>query len=247
MAAIPRPVPGGMNAGDASPWAAPVLRIGCAVAYPFLAHAASVRDSGALAACALGALIVMGLADGLVQRRAGAWLVLLAALAGLAWLSGSPWASLPLLLVPVAFISMVAWFFGRTLRPGRVPLISKIVAALEQVPAAELTPDLRVYTRRLTLGWALVLGAMALCNLVLAAVAVPNGLLAAFGMAAPFTVTDAQWSWFANWFNYGLVGGFFVLEYLYRKRRFPGRYRNFLDFATRMSRLGPVFWRDLFR
>jgi uncharacterized membrane protein len=241
------PAAAGMNAGTASPWAAPGLRIACAVAYPFLAHAASVRHSGALAACALGVLILMALANGLVQRRAGALLALAAAAAGLAWLAGSRWAQLPLLLVPVAFIAMIAWWFGRTLRPGRVPLISKIVSALERVPASELEPDLRVYTRRLTLAWALVLGAMGLCNLVLAAVAVPNGLLAAFGIAAPFTVTDAQWSWFANWFNYGLVGGFFVLEYLYRKRRFPGRYRNFLDFATRLSSLGPVFWRDLFR
>jgi uncharacterized membrane protein len=235
-----------MNA-PALPWAAPVLRIACAVAYPFLAHGASVRDSGALAAGALGTLVGMTLADGLVQRRAGAWLALLAAIAGLAWLAGSPWAHLPLLLVPVAFIAMIAWFFARTLRPGRVPLIGKIVSALENTPEPELEPELRRYTRGLTLAWALVLAAMGVCNLVLAAVAVPNGLLASFGIAAPFTVTDAQWSWFANWFNYGLVGGFFALEYLYRKRRFPGRYRNFADFASRMSRLGPAFWRDLFR
>ncbi len=236
-----------MNAGTTSPWAAPGLRIACAVAYPFLAHAASVRQSGVLAACALGALVGMALADGLVQRRASAWLALVLAVAGLAWLAGSRWAQLPLLLVPVAFIGMIGWWFARTLRAGRVPLISKIVAAMERVPAEQLEPRLRTYTRRLTLGWALVLGLLGLCNLVLAAVAVPNGLLASFGIAAPFTVTDAQWSWFANWLNYGLVGGFFTLEYLYRKRRFPGRYRNFLDFAQRMSRLGPVFWRDLFR
>lgn len=235
------------EATPGSPWTVPALRIALAVSYPFLAHAASVRDSGVLAACALGTIIGMGLAEGLVQRRVAAWLTLLVAVAGLAWLAQSPWAHLPLLLVPVAFISMIGWWFGRTLRPGRTPLISKIVSALEQVPPQDLAPELRVYTRRLTLLWALVLAAMALCNLVLAAVAVPNGLLASFGITAPFTVTDAQWSWFANWLNYGLVGGFFALEYLYRKRRFPGRYKNFLDFARRMSRLGPVFWRDLFR
>lgn len=224
-----------------------MLRIASAVAYPFLAHGASVLDSGALAAGALGTLVVMALADGLVERRARAWLALLAAAAGLAWLAGSRWAHLPLLLVPVAFIAMIAWCFARTLRPGRVPLIARIVSALEQVPASELEPSLRGYTRGLTAAWALVLAAMGLCNLVLAAVAVPNGLLASFGIAAPFTVTDAQWSWFANWFNYGLVGGFFALEFVYRQRRFPGRYRNFLDFARRLSRLGPVFWRDFLR
>jgi hypothetical protein len=72
-------------------------------------------------------------------------------------------------------------------------------------------------------------------------------LLVHFGVDPPIAVGEAQWSWFANGLNYGLVGGFFVLEYLYRKRRFPGRYRNFADFLQRMARLGPAFWRDLLR
>ena len=231
----------------ASPWLVPALRVALAVSYPFLAHAASLRDSGVLAACALLSIVLMALVEGLLQRRAAAWLALAATVAVLAWLAQSRHAQVPLLLVPVAFIVLVAWWFGRTLRAGQTPLITHIVSALEARPAAELEPELQVYTRRLTWGWAAVLGALALCNLVLAAIAVPGGLLATFGVAAPVTVTEAQWSWFANWFNYGLVGGFFVLEYLYRKRRFPGRYRNFADFARRMAGLGPVFWRDLFR
>lgn len=237
-------------------WAAPALRVAMAVAYPFLAHAASVRDggplqrgldSGTFAACALGTIAVMVLADGLVQRRLRAWAALALAAAGLWWLAHSPLAHLPLLLVPVAFIGMVAWWFARTLRAGRVPLIGRIMAALEGKPYAEVEPELQRYTRRLTAVWALALGLMALCNLVLAAIAVPNGLLASAGIAAPVTVTETQWSWVANWLNYGVVGGLFAVEFAYRQRRFPGRYRNFLDFARRTARLGPAFWRDLFR
>ena len=82
-------------------------------------------------------------------------------------------------------------------------------------------------------------------NLVLALVAVPRGLLATFGVAAPFAVTEAQWSWFANWLDYGLVGVLFVVEYLVRKHRFPGRYHSFSDFLRRMAALGPAFWRTL--
>lgn len=229
------------------PWLVPSLRVALAVAYPFLAHVASLRDSGVLAAGALGTIVLMALVEGLVQRRIGAWLWLIAAAVALVWLAGSAYAQLPLLLVPVAFVALIAWFFGRTLRAGSVPLISRIVAALERRPAEALEPELRSYTRRLTLCWSVVLGVLGLCNLVLAALAVPGGLLVSFGVAPPWPVTEAQWSWFANGLNYGLVGGFFMLEYLYRKRRFPGRYRNFADFIGRMSRLGPAFWRDLFR
>lgn len=218
-----------------------------AVAYPFLAHAASVRDSGVLAAGALGTIVAMVLADGLVRARAPAWALLALAGAGLWWLAHSPFAHVPLLLVPVAFIGMVAWWFARTLRAGQVPLIGRIMAAMEGKPYPQVEAELQHYTRRLTLVWALVLGGMALCNLVLAAIVVPRGLLAQAGIASPLAVTETQWSWVANWLNYGLVGGVFALEFAYRQRRFPGRYRNFADFARRTAALGPAFWRDLFR
>ena len=92
-----------------------------------------------------------------------------------------------------------------------------------------------------------MLASLALLNLLLALIAVPDGLLARFGVAAPLSITRTQWSWFANLCNYGIVGGFFLLEYQLRKRHFPGRYKNFLDFGRRMAALGPTFWRDFLR
>jgi uncharacterized membrane protein len=226
---------------------APAVQLALAVAYPFLAHAASVRGSGVLAACALGTIALMVLADGLLRGRAGAWLALVAVAAVLAWLAGSRHALTPLLLVPVAFVGMIAWWFGRTLRAGRTPLIARIVSAIDGVPPAQLEPGLRAYARNLTLAWALLLALLGLCNLVLAAIAVPRGLLTEIGITPPLSVTEEQWSWCANWLNYGLVGGFFLLEFAWRKRRFPGRYRSFFDFLMRLSRLGPAFWRGLLR
>lgn len=225
----------------------PLLRLCLAVAYPFLAHAASLRESGALAALALATIVGMVLAEGLLNRRRQAWSGLVVAAVLLVLLARSRYAFVPLLLVPVAFIGMIAWWFGRTLRRGQVPLITRIVSALDGRPPDELEPELQQYARRLTWGWALVLGVLAACNLLLAMLAVPDGLLAQAGIASPLPVTEAQWSWFANGANYGLVGGFFLLEFLYRQRRFPGRYRNFVDFARRMAALGPAFWRDLLR
>ena len=111
-----------------------------------------------------------------------------------------------------------------------------------------LTPRHRSYTRQLTLAWALLLAMMALVNLTLALIAVPDGVLAQFGIVAPVTVTHAQWSWIANIANYGVMGGFMLIEFQLRKRVFPVRpYRNAFDFARRLAALGPAFWRDFFR
>ena len=222
-------------------------RLLLALAYPWLAHAASTRGSSGLAIVALADLALVILLDPLLRRRGWAWITALLVALGLARLATSAHALLPLLLVPVAVLAFIAWMFGRTLRAGRVPLISRIVAALEAMPAAQLAPDLQRYTRRLTAAWAGLLATLALVNLGLALIAVPRGLLASVGVAAPWTVSEAQWSWIANLLNYGLVAGFFVGEYLFRKRVFPGRYHSFLDFMRRMGSLGPAFWATLLR
>lgn len=226
---------------------AALARVLLALAYPWLAHAAGTRESGVLAAIALADVGLIVLLQPLLARRRWAWLTLAVLLLALWPLSRSPHALLPLLLVPVAFMALVGWSFARTLHAGRVPLISRIVSALEGRPATELEPALQRYARRLTATWALLLGTLAVVNLVLALVAVPRGLLASFGVMPPLTVTDAQWSWFANLLNYGLMGGLFVGEYWLRKVLFPGRYRNLADFLRRMAGLGPAFWRTLLR
>lgn len=222
-----------------------ILEILLALAYSVLAHVASARHDGPLAVCALAVLLLLVLVSPLARRRLWAWLVLCAGLAALAWLARSPYTQVPLLLVPTAFIALVAFVFGRSLMAGRTPLISKIVAALEDepVPAAELMR----YTRGLTAAWAWALAVLAAINLALSLIAVPDGLLAQFGLHPPLTVTQTQWSWFANVFNYGIIGGFFAVEFAIRKRRFPGRYHNFLDFLKQLRKLGPAFWRDFLR
>lgn len=222
------------------------LRLLLALAYPFLAHAASHHNNGWLAALAMADMLLFMLIEPLWRLRPGAWVALACSLVGLLWLATSPFALLPLLLVPVVFIAMIAWAFARTLHHGRIPLITRLVAALDATAANALAPDLRDYTRAVTRTWALALGALAVINLILALIAQPRGLLASVGLHAPWSVTDTQWSWFANWFNYGIVAGVFVVEYLYRKVRFPTRYSGALHFAKRLIALGPAFWRDFF-
>ena len=223
------------------------VEIALAVAYGVLAHLSSARDSHPLALAALLVLVLLLLASPMAARRAWAWLTLPLLAAGCWALFRTGQAPLPLLLVPVAFIGLVAWMFGRTLRPGRVPLITRIVTVLDEVAVERVEPALAAYTRALTLAWTVLLLVLAAVNLALAMIASPDGLLAELGLQAPVTITRTQWSWFANLFNYGFIAAFFVIEFQVRKRRFPGRYPSFAAFLRRLGGLGPAFWRDQLR
>ena len=223
------------------------LELAFAVVYSLLAHVASARHDDRLAAWALVDLVLLLLIAPLLRRRWWAWLSLPVLLLAVFAIHRAGLVAVPMLLVPVAFIALIAWWFARSLQPGRVALITRIVSALEATTPEALAPDLGRYTRKLTAAWAWLLAALGVVNLALALIAVPDGLLARLGWQAPLTVTQTQWSWFANVFNYGIIGGFFAVEFIIRKRRFPGRYHNFIDFLRRLRSLGPAFWRDFLR
>lgn len=229
------------------------LRIALAVAYPLLAHWASHDGSGIAAAIALADLALVVLIEPLAAPKASAWAALLATGVALYALAGTAHAQLALLAPPVLFIGLLSWFFGRTLRAGRVPLITRMVAAMERCPPAQLSADLQGYTRRLTGSWSALLAVLALANALLAVLAVPDGVLARLGHVPPgampaWGVPRDWWSWFANVLNYGVVFAFFFGEYLVRRRRFPDRpYRSFLQFLRGLAGLGPEFWRGLMR
>ncbi|WP_158601697.1 ketosynthase [Solilutibacter pythonis] len=226
-------------------WLRPLL----VLVYLLLAHFSAILGLVWLNALALLVIVMLLLLPGLSARRAWAWLALAAAAVLLAQAGrvSAGWLGIGPLLVPVVFVGLFGGLFARTLRRGQVPLITRIVAAMERVPASELSPELYRYSRGLTIVWTCVLALLALVNLGLALVAERVGLLARLDVAVPWTVSEAQWSWFANGFNYGLVGLVFVFEYAYRARRFPGRYKSPLDFARRMAALGPDTWRELLK
>jgi uncharacterized membrane protein len=218
------------------------------IGYAPLAHWANASGRSELAVLAGVALVLMLLIEPMARRRAWAWALAAAALAALLPLWHSPRALLLLAAPPVAFTGWVAWFFGRTLRGGRVPLISRIVTGLYDQAGQALTPAQLGYTRRLTQCWTALLAAMTVANLLLGLWAVPGGVLAQLGRVPPLAIPDARASLFANLLGYGVVGGFFIGEYALRSRWFPVRpYRNFVDFVRQLARLGPTFWRQVLR
>ena len=96
------------------------------------------------------------------------------------------------------------------------------------------------YARRLTVVWTMLFVTLSLTNLTLAALAEPDGLLLANGVQPPITVPQEWWSLFANVLDYVLVALFFMVEYAYRRHRFPQQpFRNFFDFMRQAGAAMP--------
>ncbi len=122
-----------------------------------------------------------------------------------------------------------------------MPLIERLARLLHEPD--EISDEVARYARKVTLGWTLFLFGLAMLNLTLALLANPDGILLMMGMHPIVTVPQEVWSLFANFLNYVMAGAFFVIEYIYRQRRFPEQpYKNFIDFMQRARRVGHKSW-----
>jgi uncharacterized membrane protein len=208
------------------------------VAYPVLAHFAIARNSAGLTIAAMTLLAAISLLPGLARGAAAAWIAVPLIAVAYWWLSGVDQA-LPLYLPPIIVPAFLAYMFGNTLRPGRTPLISQLIRVL-YAPGEEPEPAVWSYARRLTAAWTALFVALAAFNLLLAALAEPDGLLRAGGIDPPFPVSHELWSLFTNLLDYLIVAAFFVIEYAYRRQRFPRQpYRNMFDFLRRTAAAMP--------
>lgn len=187
----------------------------------------------------LGACAVLALTGGLLHRHlfslAAAVLLLLAWLprvwrsrsraalagwAGLATLLLVPAAMghavLALMALPVVFMAIVAWAFGRTLRRGREPLVTRFVRVIEGEAQLD-APGLRGYTRGVTVFWACLLAAMAALSLCIALFAQPGGWLATFGVAARVRLPGSLMAWYPEAGCWAVLVAAFAGEYLFRR------------------------------
>jgi uncharacterized membrane protein len=213
--------------------------IGLAVGYPLLVHAAVVTRNQALTAACLGWLALLVLLPALMRGNPAAWLAAAAAVVTIALILRGRWIWLPLYAPSILADFFVAWVFGHTLASGRVPLIERL-ARLVHAPDDPLDPAVVPYARRLTLCWAILLALLGVVSLVLALFAVPDGILMLIGRRPLLGIPQRTWSLYANFVEYLIVGGFFVAEYAYRRRRFPEQpFASFFDFVRRMIAVAP--------
>jgi len=214
------------------------ILLGCS--YPPLAHLAALSGRPGLIAASIGWLLMLVLLPALRRRSLTAWVALAAGLSGLYAITGS---SAPLrmqFLPPILMFGFMAWVFGHTLQRGRTPLIESIIRALNG-PEDSLDENVVSYARRLTAVWTALFVLLGVINTVLALCAEPDGLLLTFGLQPVVAVPLSLWSLFANVLNYLLVATLFVVEFLYRQRRFPQQpYRGLLDFTRKVASLGAM-------
>lgn len=220
-----------------------------AVAYPLLAHAATVTGSTSLTLASVAALLLAFLLPGLLQARPGSWLAAALAAVAVATLARAD-AAAPgalLFLPPIAFNAFMAWLFGHTLLHGRTPLIERLVRLLHP-PDEELDAAIPPYAARLTAAWTVLFVVLGATNFMLALLVTPNGLLELAGLHGAPPVPREAWSLFANVLNYVIVGVFFLAEYAYRRRRFPQQpYRSLYDFLRRAAAVAPAVMAGLGR
>jgi uncharacterized membrane protein/3-hydroxymyristoyl/3-hydroxydecanoyl-(acyl carrier protein) dehydratase len=211
-----------------------------AVAYPLLAHGASILESPGLTLASVVILAIAILFKPLTEGRPAAWLILPLVAAAIIGLWHLDAVSLVLFLPPVLLNVFLAWLFGHTLARNSTPLIERLVRLL-QPPGVPAEPAVIRYAGRLTRAWTALFVMLAAVNLGLAACATPGGLLESIGVPAPLQVSRSVWSLFANVLNYVIVGAFFLLEYAYRRRRFRNRpYRNLPEFLRLAAAAGPA-------
>jgi uncharacterized membrane protein len=206
-----------------------LLLLALTAGYLVTAHLALVTRSPSLAAVAASALVLLVLAS--IRGRHRGMLRALAAVAGAVIViliaRGAP--PLPLMLPPVLIPAAISWTFGRTLLPGRTPLVERLARGFHSpaIPSAEIIG----YARGVTWGWTLLLAGVALINAVMIANLAPGGLLALAGATSHWPVSPTAFAWFSNTGTYLLIGGMFVAEFALRLWRFPDyRFRNPLTF-----------------
>jgi uncharacterized membrane protein len=132
------------------------------------------------------------------RRIQAVWPAALAALLAAAVLAGGD--ERLFLWLPVAVSLALLWLFGRSLAPGRVPLIG-VLARIHR-RRRDLPPTAERYTRAVTWLW---------CGFFLANAAVA-GLLAALG-------PRAWWAAYCGGIAYGLIAALFAAEWIYRRWR----------------------------
>ena len=190
--------------------------------YPVLVHAAVVTGSADLRFFALAVLIINVLGPWLIRRRLGAWLAAVALIAIAALIVHTVGALAFFYATPVLICLALAWFFGRTLLPGRTPLITLLARAIR----GPLPGPVARYTRAVTIFWCVTLLLMALANLGLAL----------------FASTEL-WSLCANFLNYLIVALLFVAEWFLRQWAI-GDYED-MSWREYLAALRRIDYRDL--
>lgn len=191
--------------------------------YPLAVHFALLSSKTRWALWLLVAVSLVQLLTLLRTAGNARWMALAPALVLLLSVMGLLQGNLLALYLPPILISGgLLWLFASTLRTGREPLVTTFA----RVVFRESDPQQLRYTRRVTQIWSLFFLAMLLETLLLS-------------LFAPLEL----WSLFANVLNYLFIAILFVVEFGYRRLRFPQR----TPLKTFVQQLANTDWPALVR
>lgn len=189
-----------------------ILLLVAFVAYPVLLHAYILKEQVEMWQLVFVFAPLLGVAGWVIFRmvRSVWWPLLLLAMAALVYfvvsgnhgrigllaVNGLSHATLNLFLL---------WLFGRTLLPGREPLISQISRHIN----GDLQPEIAIYTRQVNIAWCIFFAMQVVISLLLY-------------IFAPI----AAWSLFINVLNLPLLMLMFIAEHAYRSVRLPNHSRT---------------------
>ncbi len=184
-------------------WTALVVLAWCG--YQWLVHSAVMDGQPEPIRIALMLLPLLALAYWIItrSRHKALWSFVLFAAGGAIYLLEyqERWGLAAAYGIPHAAVYLfLLWFFGRTLRPGTEPLVTRLARRVH----GTLPPELETYTRTLTATW---------CVFFVAQVVISALLFM-------FSSLD-RWSLFINLLNFPLVVLMFVSEYAYRVTPHP--------------------------
>ncbi len=181
------------------------LAVVLSVSFALLAHAAVLRDVPSALGVVLS-VVPLVLLLAFAARRGRRLLAAAATLAGAGVALWLGWDELERHFTDLFFLEhaglnvALAAIFGRTLRSGEEPLVTRFA----RIVHGELPPGVASYTRGVTIAWTLFFVAMV-----------------AASCALYFAGLHAAWSFLASILNPVLVAAMFVVEYALRHRMLP--------------------------
>ena len=126
-------------------------------------------------------------------------------------------------VLPILVFLMLALFFGRTLRRGSVPLVTRIAAAARNTEPENIDamqPGVYGYTRKVTWFWTLGFLFFAVEEILLMLLDLPASTALAINIG-----------------NFAVVCVLLTVEYLYHSRRYPNpTHRHIGDFIRDIAR-----------
>jgi uncharacterized membrane protein len=196
----------------------PRPRLAAFVFFVYLALLIGAFASGSAWLEELAAFMLLSflLWPGLRAHSFAAWLVWAIGSLGIGALALAGHGDIALDFMPVMVNAALCVLFARTLADGSEPLIARAIAVLES-PARVQLPRVAAYARTLTWAWSLLLGTQAAMLTLLICCAVPDGLLASFGLTPPIEIVGDEWRWYLHLGSYAGVIAFLVVEYAFRR------------------------------